>query len=159
MEYDFKNWVSFPSSIKIITDKPEGLTTKRLPWVPVTPRSQIRVSCKVKTEGVTVYPSRIGVWVGYDSEEKEIRALYIRPMGAFDWHEDSQQFVLPDNALRMMLYLGGAFGTTWFDDLKIYQDDVLIYENNFTAPIAKGAVMTALPIVTGLGVVRFGKKG
>ena len=28
--------------------------------------------------------------------------------------------------------MGGAKGVTWFDDVKVYQDNVLIYSNDFS---------------------------
>jgi len=44
--------------------------------------------------------------------------------------------MVPINArdLTIRLFAHGAVGvTTWYDDLKIYQDDKLIYDNYFTA--------------------------
>jgi len=165
MEYDFspKNWTSFPSSYKLINDEETvaGLfyTFEDLP---VEPGKTLKIQVKAKQSLVTLGKS--GVTISFWDGANRIQGKYLMfPIGDFDWQTFESEQIIPPGAInaRSVFYGGGGKpqGITWFDDLKIYQDGGLIYANDFTAPIAKGAVMAALSIVTGLGVVRFGKKG
>ena len=58
--------------------------------------------------------------------------------GTADWDTYSGETIVPSGAETISCNLWGGFGTpekegiTWFDDLKIYQDGELIYENYFT---------------------------
>ncbi len=62
--------------------------------------------------------------------------------------------------LRLILVAGipvssGQIAQTWFDDLKIYQDDVLIYENIFSdwAPYTGAALGAGIGVIAGVIVV------
>ena len=59
--------------------------------------------------------------------------------------------------LRLILVAGipvssGQIAQTWFDDLKIYQDDVLIYENIFSdwAPYTGAALGAGIGVIAGV---------
>jgi len=180
VEYDFLNYTSFPSSMKIFND-----TDRRGPWelltinLPITSGANISADIKIKEENAHADPTGIWGLTLYTSPEPAPRPVggqptpwkYFNtthtPLGTHDWVDRSlsKVKVVPVDHRFMLIAIYGSAGSpetpciSWFDDLKVYQDDMLIYENKFTAPIAKGAVMAALSIITGLGVVRFGKKG
>ena len=160
-EYDYMKYISFPSSAKVINDG-----TGPSPWVywsphriAVQPRDVIRVTVEAKQENVKGrqghvlllgIPGALGVML---------------PLGSFDWSKFEREVTIPPEVNTFGVMPAGGDGTTespgitWFDDLKIYQNEKLIYENKFTAPLVQAAVGVVLPIATGLGVVRFGKKG
>ena len=167
MEYDFRRWTTFPSSIKLISDESGETGRVVTPYLfqslIVKPGSKLTVECKLKGNNIAYARSLVAL-AGWNGREWTFREpTIVSPPGTFEWETLRTETIIPSDIkyLRGILAGGGGSpqGITWYDNLKIYQDDVIIYENKFTAPIAKGTVMVALPIVMGLGVIRFGKKG
>ena len=82
----------------------------------------------------------------------------IEGFGTRDWTTlNSSKLIPPERSLVGVRIVGGAGfpekpGVTWFDDLRIYQDDVLIYANNFSnwAP----AIIPA-QIITGVAMIKY----
>jgi len=168
-EYDFLVRTSFLSSAKLINDERAGhvIWGTLFKSLTVTPGATLTVRVNAKQENVLYTHSYLAL-SGFNGKEwRALRPTIELPLGSFDWMPHSMEIPIPSDivAIRSLAGpLGGAGspeapGITWFDDLKIYQDDVLIYENKFTAPIVQVTVGGVLPIATGLGVVRFGKKG
>jgi len=139
-EYDFLTWTSFPSSIKMINDEPrEWAWLGNVFQLSVKPGSKIRRVIKVKQQNVLYAGSHTPI-DGWDGKTWRRLANLWLPMGSFGWVEDVKELTVPSDvtAIRGHLAGGGSGspetpGITWFDDLKIYQDDVLIYENYFSA--------------------------
>ena len=168
-EYDFFKYTSFPSSLKLVNDQMKGwVWWRQIKEVSVTLGATIKGQWKAKQENILYSRSHIVVngWNGV-----EWKRIWVfpgglgegMPLGTFDWKEFSETFKAPSDitAIRMLIAGGAgspeAPGITWFDDLKIFSNGVLIYENKFTG---WGALISIpAPIVAGLGVVRFGKKG
>lgn len=144
-EYDFLTWASFPSSGKIVNDTEWwGLWQKtwKLFERSVTPGKKLTVTVNVKQEGVlpparkshisinnaipqpgVSSPSGIGPRIG----------VITMPNGTFNWRQFSLELIVPSNVSVITAYIaGGAKGTSWWDDLEIYMDDVLIYSNDFS---------------------------
>ena len=143
-EYDFLSWTSFPSSGKILNDTRnlwayffDGYT----PSLAVTPGSTIMIKVNAKQSNVMFMRSGVVIhW--YDREADKWRYLkeLKLPLGSFDWQVFEYTFKVPAGVtlIRGRIRAGGSGtpgspGITWFDDLKIYQDDKLIYDNYFTA--------------------------
>jgi len=164
-EYDFLTWQSFPSSAKLIRDE-SGWTF--WPWIktiPVSPGVTVKASFKAKQQNVVSTPSHVKFegwdgsrWVdGFGAPLKTPRGL---PFGSFDWTDFTglhEQTIPPGfSAMRVTVVGGGgtpeAPSITWFDDLRIYQDDVLIYAGDFSnwAPIIIPA-----QIITGVAMIKF----
>ncbi len=156
-EYDFLTYTSFPSSVKLINDE-VGQTAWWKTWVPyslpVTPGSTLRTEVKIKQQDVINRPeSRVillglkaGEWVGSKDLGLGYPFIGYVPLGTFDWTLFERTITVPDDVPTIRLaYAGGAgtperTGLTWYDDLKIYQDDVFIYENKFSDWTPVGAV-------------------
>jgi len=155
--YDLLNWKSAPSSLKLENTGPEKWVwhnvTKNLP---VVSGKELSVQVYVKQEDVVERASGINFY-GHNGE---IRAMPILafPKGTYNWQPLKRDAVkVPSDVTLIDIALYGGKGTTWYDDLYIYQDDALIYENKFS-----NWGLTLIPVAaigTGLGVVWFGKKG
>jgi len=164
--YDFLNFKSFPSSLKEET-RAKKVLIPDVYAAAVKPGSQVTLSIHVKQSNVVgkgINQGSLSIW-GRNTGEKIVSPAMLFPEGTFDWMNFKKTITIPSGVTLLYGSLWAGAGTedtpgiSWFDDLKIYQDGVLIYENNFTAPIVQTAVGVVLPIATGLGVVRFGKKG
>jgi len=162
LEYAFLTFTSFPSSVKLINEE----ARRRGWWVifkdlPVIPESKVIVEIKGKAENVqigsylTIYGSADGVTYRYlDFIVPRSTLLGTSPWATYT--EEYKTTIPTDvNFLRGQLVAGQ--GVTWFDDLKIYQDGVPIYENKFSN--WGQFINIPAPILAGLGVVRLGKKG
>ncbi len=149
-EYDFLTWKSFPSSIKLVSDEEWlGGWWEVFRNIPVTPGSKVRAEIMGKSDNVpTPLPPPSERMLGsylviYGSEDgATYRSLgFLVPSGGVygktDWTKHSVEMIIPPDVKLIRGALVAAKGETWFDDLKIYQDDILIYENQFTdwAPI------------------------
>jgi len=148
LEYEFLTWTSFPSSLKAIND--ENLLRgwwKIFDKLPVTPSSRVRVEINIKTDNIlTPYPGRPEIeWgsyitiYGFDGEKWRPTDLAApdpwTTCGAYgktDWTKYEKEIVIPSDIRMLQGRLVAAKGLTWFDDLKIYQDDKLIYSNYFS---------------------------
>jgi len=158
--YDFLpgNYVSFPSSLKIVNTAEKTGRYTVSDQIPVIGNS-VYATINAKGNDILISPTSLRIQYYDGTTWKQIRGEEF-PMGNFDWREfQTQPTPIPPEAQYLRARLWPAKGTIRLDDLQVYQDGVLIYENNFTAPIVQVAVSVVLPIVTGLGVVRFGKKG
>jgi len=137
VEYDFLTWTSFPSSLKMVNDKPDRFLYSGylVVGVPVTPSKTLKVNVNVKQESVMnpKFPSGVSVTLWDGAKWRVVRYFWI-PLGTYDWHPFTDSYTIPDwaKAMRCTL-LAGVKGITWFDDLKIYMDGKLIYDNYFTA--------------------------
>jgi len=136
-EYDFLTWKSFPSSAKIWIDELEGwaLWPRWLDSIAVRPEASVKVQVFVKQHNVLGFPSHI-LMEGYNQvtgDWQHILPDIWFPKGSFNWTLHEHVFAVPANVVALRLGLrGGGGGITWYDDLKIYQDDVLIYSNDFS---------------------------
>ena len=156
-EYDFLSWTSFPSSGKIINDREIGWERwePEIIGLPVTPNSKLTLTINVKQiDTSTIQRSHIGINRLIDGiEGPRIGSALDFPPGRFDWRSFTHMVIIPSevNVVKVII-AAGPKGTTWFDDLKIYQDDVLIYSNDFSnwAPI-----IIPTEIITGVVAIKF----
>jgi len=134
-EYDFLVWKSFPSSLKIISNEPRTpLWAPPSQSFPVNEGDVIGIEVAVKQQNVLDpnFPSIAGITGWRPAEEKwrmfkdvagRLSHLYLPtiPLGitAIRFHQVGGPGI-PEKV-----------GITWFDDLKIYQNGELIYENTF----------------------------
>ena len=137
--YDFLTWTSFPSSGKITHYDPTGEAEWWGVWrnIPITPGETLRFEINVKQKDVTsrVRPSHLGFWWSGEYGG-DIRF----PLGTFDWRTFTLEKVVPDGKTLLTFTIAGGSGPskdtpgiTWFDDLRIFMDDKLIYDNYFSA--------------------------
>jgi len=163
-EYDFLTWTSFPSSIKLVNDEsPQNKPFYKIAeGIPVKPHATLKAIYKGKTENSTEppgggnfvmvrlldaagrYVTHKVAWIGY---------------GTIDWKDVQAVVTAPSEAAVMEVYIAGAGGRpempaiTWFDDLKIYQDDEFIYENKFSnwKPYILAGIIAIPSAIFGLG--------
>jgi len=140
VEYDFLTWTSFPSSIKIVNTQAEP---GKLVWakefvIPnVVPGRPLTLKVKIKVKDVIYSHSNIPVTI-FDGKKRVYLGAASAPLGTHDWREYSVQVNIPKETVYVVSNLAGGAGTpdrpgiSWFDDLKIYQDDKLIYANDFS---------------------------
>ena len=162
-EYDFLNWTSFPSSLKLTNDGSvkyvnPGLLFNNLATRPGVP---LRLELAGKQQNVTAplggY-SHFPIWGAPQGGEYRYLGSLAMPLGTYDWQPLSRELPIPADIVMINATLGGASGTpenpgiTWFDDLKIHQDDVLIYANDFSnwAP-----VIIPAQIITGVAMIKY----
>jgi hypothetical protein len=172
VEYDYHIRVNPPSSIRLESDEEPypGYTEASMalfkvahPHLEVKAGSLLYIQFQRKLEDV----SYRGSYLCLDAYKESggwyrVRNIGMETgLGTKDWEKVSFVFSVPSGvtSIRGACFGGGGdpVGITWFDDLKIYQDGVLIYETKFSnwAPF----IAIPAPIVAGLGVVWFGKKG
>lgn len=144
-EYDFLNWTSFPSSGKVFTDEARydaWATWGVSPVIPVTPGRTLKAEVMVKQQNVMYSRSHVHM-VGYDGKTWRVMPSIPPvetpiPVGTFDWKKFLLEETIPSDIIAIRVDPAGGAGSpeapgiTWFDNLKIYQDDVLIYSNDFT---------------------------
>lgn len=139
IEYDLQTWTNFPSSLKFTSEgQPLPLRTPLFPNIAVTPNTTLTFKMDVKQENiVTDFQSQLAIYRGPIPEAPWITGWYF-PKGTYDWTPFVMSLKVPDNvtAINGILWSGGGtpekIGCTWFDNLKIYQDGVLIYSNDFS---------------------------
>jgi len=166
-EYDFFTWTSFPNSLKLINDELRNRGWVRVfHLVPVTPSSTVKAVIKGKTKDVLIVGDgwKVGSYLTIHGSETGLpetwRYLFRveTGYGTRDWKEYSAELVIPPDIKLLLgeLVIGGGTpekpAYSWFDDLKIYQDDKLIYTNYFTASIVMLPFAVAPLLVVG-GVV------
>ena len=168
-EYDFLNWISPPSSLKLTNSAARRVWIRG--WQTRIAIEPVDILARIEARQENVNPEYEAVSHFHispfdkDGARIEYGQDILLPYGSFEWAPFKKTLKIPSNTKTILLYVSGGPGTpenpgvTWFDNLKIYQDGVLIYENKFTAPIVQTAIGVVLPIATGLGVIRFGKKG
>jgi len=145
VEYDFLAWTSFPSSLKAVNDGVERrMAGKNIVDLVVSPGAEIKAVIKAKQQNVLGPPaplsrlslvvSEAGVPPWSDITPKEL----MFPSGTFDWTEFQGVVTVPSGIRILRVVCNGGWGTetilgiTWFDDLEIYQDDVLIFHEDFS---------------------------
>ena len=144
-EYDFLTWTSFPSSLKLLSDEERVAAWNGLRDVviPFTPGAELRVEVQAKQQGVVTPTSRIYVYYyPFDGEWHYMGDIEL-PTGTFNWSTFGLTRLSTrarENAthIRLEAFYGGSSGiqgrpaVTWYDNLEIYQDDTLIYANDFS---------------------------
>jgi len=143
-------FTSWPSSLKIVNPHERTLWIGRLyEKLLVTPNVPVSVKINVKQENVTEARSEL-TFDGWNGDTwQRIDSLFI-PGGTFDWTQCTKEVILPSNVTTIRSNLGSGGGTqefpakTWFDDLIIYQNGELIYENTFD---------NWLPYIIGGGII------
>jgi len=153
-EYDFLNFTSAPSSLKLINDREEERVWFTVGGViSVKPNSLITLKLKAKQMEATL-SGGYGAVNGWDGKNwSNLYALFYHlPKGNFEWAEFTNDFPkhkILDGVTHLRILLGSGLGpegqevTNWYDDLKIYQDDELIYENYFTM-LRPGKIIPAM---------------
>ena len=156
LEYDFLNFTSFPSSRKIVNPTAGNAWSTLLGEpeiiVSVKPGSTLRVECNIKRVGAAG-----GVTMGYEvtwgaavNVERRVPVTpttpagwakmfgILTPMGAFNWTKFVAEGKVPSDVSVVRITYAcaraktvGGENVAWFDDLKLYQDGVLIYSNSF----------------------------
>ena len=144
--YDFLTWVSFPSSLKLVSfPYVEGGARQWRPWIirgiPVTPGKELKLQYNAKKQNL-MFDSSIVIY-GLKGEEARWLGVVVAGTGTLDWRtytrSSPDRIVVPEDIKEIgLVFPCGAGvppnpGITWFDDLKIYMDDKLIYDKYFTA--------------------------
>ena len=145
LDYDQFVFNSFPSSLKLVNkeDRLRGW------WVvfdnvPVTPSSVIQAEIAAKSNNVQtpIQPgdektrgSYLTIYGSSDGETYRYLDFLVpreTVRGIRDWGNYVQEHMMPEDVRFIRGRLVAAKGETWFDDLKIYQNGVLIYTEDFT---------------------------
>jgi len=153
IEYDFFKWTSFPSSIALKNDESVGWAVHTVIMnLSIEPGAMLTARVKTAQKDVTFNRSHLVIdgWDG--SRWVRLPSAIDLPWGTYDWRELEGRGEIPRNVkvIRIVLTGGGGrpIGITWFDDLKIYQDDKLIYENKFSNWLPyqiAGAIALSIP--------------
>jgi len=158
-EYDFRNWKSFPSSLKLQSDLPDWWFSPVIAEIKVTPGSELTSRIFARQENVTTVRSSGVAIHGWDGiKETYIAADIVVPHGDHpEWIPLERTVTIPPEitALRIKPWIGSTLGpeapgTIWYDDLEVYQNGELIYKNKFS---------NWKPYITGLGAVVGGTIG
>ena len=162
-EYDFLVWTSFPSSIKFWDIRAKVGIAVWSDWTPaiaVAPGNLVKVQVNCKQENVLYSTSRAETWGWVEAEKRwrKVFGLWVDiPRGTIPKFKTfTSEMKVPEDITAIRVRVGGGSGSpeapgiTWFDDLKIYQDDELIYSNDFSnwnpyIGAGVGAVATAIP--------------
>ena len=149
MEYDLINWTSLPSSMKLVneTDELAYVWGKYIEAIPVKPNTPFIMVVNGKRDIIPLEQKYSAIRMDYAGTWDNIVSLHL-PRESFEWMEITKTGVIPEDAshVDLRIFAKGINGDkTWFDDLRIYQNDVLIYENHFTDP--DYAKRTAIKVV------------
>jgi hypothetical protein len=138
-EFDFLNWKSFPSSLKgVCTPEQRRLWVYERTNLPVQPGKKLHVEMMAKQENVLpALPLHNVSYIIVDAGWERVLVAIELPNGTYDWRLfKSAEVTVPSDVRLVNIRIACGFGTpkgiTWFDDLKIYQDNELIYANDFT---------------------------
>lgn len=136
-EYDFTDFKSAPSSVKLTVEAINGwIAGPKLPIIPVNAGATIRVEFYAKSKdnqkGTTQF-TRFGLSYFTSTVKGDLLNGYITiPDGTHPWSKFTQEYTTPAGTYQIVPFFGATKGTVWFDDLKIYQNNVLIYSNDFS---------------------------
>jgi len=163
-EHDFIKWESFPSSLKMINPESGTRILKDIfVNIPITPGSTLKVKLCGRTENVLLVRgigSYLSMYGSPDGVEYKVVGEKIVPIGygTHDWRNFEGEFIVPSDELFLRGSLVATAGTSWFDDLEVYQDDKLIYENQFTDPdyVIRTAIKVVASAITGALAVMWG---
>jgi len=157
VESDFLAWTSFPSSLKLIGID-ESAWSPLYDSIPVK-GVKLRIEVNVKQRDVLYHQTHIHMDVWNGKEWKYIpeltgydrtKAVWPIPFGTFNWTKFATEESLPMDAQVVRFKLVGGYaekgkpGTVWWDDLRIFQNGELIYENKFSNWKPVGAVAGAV---------------
>ena len=167
--YDLQTWKSFPSSL--VTTSDETFVRVYPAVLEFNPGSTLTIEGLIKGEKVWS-PAFIGWFL--DAEKKWFDLVFVPEAartagspdelkGTFDWIKVQNSKVAPPETRFIRLECRGGrpegyppppqptgeIGKTWFDDLRVYQDGVLIYADDFTAPLAKAVIEVAPSLIVG----------
>ena len=163
VECDFLSYTSFPSSVKLVNVTDEVIYVWHIVAddISIKPGAKVTLECNAKqvrhvVEG-EITGVRLDVLVGGKWLEPGFMWLPF-PYGTFDWQRippGTRTGIVPAGAtvMKVALYAKGVKGdVAWFDDLKIFQDDILIYSNDFSnwAP-----VIIPAEIITGVAIIKY----
>jgi len=142
-EYDFLTWTSFPSSFKIINPASDRET---MVWhgvvrdLAVNPDLPVLVEVNIKNQNL-IWHSFVHI-AGWDETLKKYVHKTSSPVtgpGTKPWTHYRGGYFAPIGSRMIAISLVGRGGTspetpgiTWFDDLRVFQDDKLIYANDFS---------------------------
>jgi len=164
-EYDFLDWTSFPSSLKVSDDRGTGYWDPALPHtkIPIKPPCKIRVEAMVKAENIPSPPADLGASIFCPTmyaDGKVRRYGFTNPFAIEDMGWIKTTYEIKEDAGDYLLVAprvggsgqAGVFATSKFDDIKVWIDDVLIYSNDFSnwAP-----VIIPAEIITGAAIIKF----
>ena len=151
--YDFLTWISPPSSLKLITEEPRYSAFLVAEEVAVTPGAPTRLEVYAKQDKIVHDTSFVLLERIIEGRWRWYQTIYFpkEPKDRFDWQKFSLDFINHVECDKVRISLHGG-GVNWFDDLKIFQNDVLIYENDFSnwAPIIIPA-----QIITGVAMIKY----
>jgi len=166
VEFDFLTWRSFPSSLKLYTDEPREKTLYK--DIAIFTVQKIRdIILKVSVKGTNILPqpapyfSSAGLNLSYWDGRRWVYWAYPKlPVGTYDWTEYTRTISfppkVPEPVTAKITYTSsspdGSLITVWLDNLRIYQNGKLIYENNFSN---WSPYFGSLPLVVIGGVVGF----
>jgi len=169
-EYDFRNWTSFPSSLKLIGQYDNPGAYRLFEERAVRPGAVITLSCQVKALDLTFDKGE--KWLsksyfsvhGYYEAGREWKLMWdpTVPFGTYGWTPFTRKFTIPSGVTKMRITIYGGWGpnrgpaATWFDSLRIHMDDVLIYSNDFTnwSPYIGAGLGGACGALTGYLITR-----
>ena len=168
LEHDFLVWTSFPSSLVARSDTPARGNYLLKELTQVVPGANIKAEANFKWENSdkALHPLIAIYW--YDAAGKEVgTSVLIHPLyQAFpetylEWTKITNVVrpTIPANAVVGQVWykagaaIPGKVANCWLDDLKIYQDDVLIYSNDFSnwAPL----LIIPAEIITGVAMIKY----
>ena len=142
IEYDFLPWnyTSFPSSLKLVNYKRDAYFWVKAPEkIPVKPgKVIIEFNAKISNVAGEVPRGSIYRLSGYSPAGlRTLKDVHIG-IGTADWRKFREEITIPADIYAIEGYPSCGWASdepaiTWFDDLKIYMDDELIYDNYFTA--------------------------
>jgi len=162
VEYEFLDWVSFPSCIKAINDEVgsfAGINIIR--EYPVSGGETIRLECMVKGQNISNSHVAIAYWDG--TRWVRPRGVDYLPKGSFDWLKFLTERTLGPDAQMINVTVWGGWGltsepaVTKLDDAKVYLNGELIYKNtfdNWLPYIVGGITVTAAGVA---GVTKYMK--
>ena len=171
--YDWFDFVSFPSSFKVVNDIELHQYIWITPELPIRKGEEVSIELKIKQRNVLAGATAVRLFIWDGEEWKRIlpepwSAQMVR-RGNFDWADISEVneslttpvWTIPEGAKVFKLQLvAGKYSTDRaeckenpseikLDDLKIYRNGVLIYEADFTnwnpyIGLGLGAVLTGI---------------
>jgi len=147
--YDFLDFTSFPSSFRLDSDTGGNFNfvkVRQWGWflvpVTITKPSKIRLEVNMKVlNGVAEEPAWVAM-MGVDTTGRDVDGTYTKTLDTYypAWMKLSAEVTMPETVKFIEVRTVGAgsgvkgkVASTKYDDLKVYQDDKLIYDNYFTA--------------------------
>jgi len=174
VEYGFLPWnyTSFPSSLKIVAPYRGPATwvwTVLSKGIGVTPGSELTVRLNIKQQNRLPDPAshiQVEAWDGekwtrppiFGTRRGEI------PAGSFDWTTFELKGTIPSGVYMVRVVYPAGSGEpeaiTWLDDLRVYMDDKLIYENKFSnwRPFLEVPAVAVTAVASGVAGLKAARK-